>query len=333
MQQPPADSVETFSGEEDERSVALVDPTEYDDRPGYQADFLGPEHRISVPRVTGDRADDAVQVLGGGVELRFWTYSTVMSRTRRIPVLSAGNFDRESKASLARPTAWLLDPRLDVDPAAGRALQVTDDWYKHQNSSGLGRGPFDRGHLTAFENAEWGDDPLRNGTDSFHFTNCAPQASSFNEHKVWRQIEVWAAQQGTSGRVSMFNGAVFDGPPSTPLDNDLFQLNPMNPGTLDPMLQGVAIPKQYFKIAAYVKDGKLAVQSFIATQEGYFAAIDELTEPDEVLSEVELTLYRVPIAYVRHLTSLDFGVLEDDAVTENEAVSEPQMIRELSDLV
>ena len=256
-----------------------------------------------------------------------------MSRSRRLPILSAANFDRNTRQPQQRPTEWILDPRLDEDPSRAKNLQVTDSWYKHQNSAGFGRGPFDRGHLTAFENAVWGDDPLRNGTDTFHFSNCAPQAQKFNEHEAWRGIEVWAAEKGAAGLVSIFNGPVFDAPPSTKREeDDLYELNSFDPGTADPTLQGLAIPKQYFKVAAYVEDGTMKVQAFVVTQESYFEAIGDLQRLDEAISEAELALYRVPIATVTRLTGIDFGVLADEDVVVNEASAEPELVVTCDDL-
>jgi endonuclease G len=318
--------------DENERSEIVTEPADYADRAGFNAGFLGDRHSIAMPRLTGKRVGDVVETVGGGTELRFWTYSSVMSRSRRLPFLSAANFDRNTKQQLRRPTVWMLDPRLNDDPTRAKNLQVSDSWYKHQNSAGLGRGPFDRGHLTAFENATWGDDPLRNGTDTFHFSNCAPQAAAFNEHEVWREIEIWAAERGSSGRVSVFNGPIFDAPPSIKRDDGLHELNPFDRGTPDPALQGLAIPKQYFKVAAYVEQGKLKVQAFAVTQEGYFEAIEDLERLDETISEAELALYRVPIATVAHLTGADFGVLTDPDVVVNEAAAEPELLVTIDDL-
>jgi endonuclease G, mitochondrial len=331
MSDGTAESTPLLGRGEDERSEMSTGPADYDGRPGFDTDFLGDGHFIPLPSVTGAHAADVVEVVGGGSELRFWTYSSVMSRSRRLPFLSAANFDRTTKDQLARPTVWVLDPRLDDDLSRAKNLQVGDSWYKHQNSSGLGRGPFDRGHLTAFENATWGAEPLRNGTDTFHFSNCAPQASAFNEHEVWREIEVWAAGKG-SGAVSIFNGPVFDAPPSAKGEDDLYQLNSFDPGTPDPTLQGIAIPKQFFKVAAYVEDDTLKVQAFVVTQESYFEAIEDLETGEEAISEAELALYRVPIATVIHLTGIDFGVLADEGVVTNEAVAEPELVVTLEDL-
>jgi len=302
-------------------SEFLTDPGDYVNRPGYEPNFLGAEQAVALPTVRGERTSDIANPIGGGVELRFWTYSSVMSRSRRLPFLSAANLDRTTKDSTARPSAWKIDPRLDSDPERSKDLQVTNVWYQHQLPA-VARGPFDRGHLTAFEHAAWGADRLRNGVDTFHFTNCAPQASSFNEHEVWREIEVWAAQRGTSGKVSFFSGPIFDAPPSTPLSDDLFKLNPLDPGVPDPVLNGLRVPKQYYKVVAYVEGGKLVAQALIGTQEGYLDAIPTLA-PEE-LSEKELSLYRVPVSVLQRLTGIDFGILESaDAMRESAAVSQP----------
>ncbi|AFM17721.1 DNA/RNA endonuclease G, NUC1 [Mycolicibacterium chubuense NBB4] len=316
----------------DERSEVSTAPEDYADRPGYDPAFLGAEFCIAMPTLSRERAADALEIVGGGTELRFWTYSSVMSRSRRLPIISAANFDRNSKQQPARPQEWLLDPRLDEDTARAKQRQITDSWYKHQNSAGLGRGPFDRGHLTAFENATWGTEPLRNGTDTFYFSNCAPQVSAFNEHEVWREIEVWAAGKGTAGKLSIFNGPIFDAPQSSKRDDGYYALNPFDPDTADPTLQTVAIPKQYFKVAAYVENRVMKVQSFIVTQEDYFGSIDDFEDWQETLTAAELALYRVPIATVAHLTGLDFGILTSQDVVANEAAAAPELLLTCEDL-
>lgn len=311
-------------------------PSDYADRPGYQATFLGTANVVALPSVVGDRADDVMSIVGGGRELRYWTYSVLMSRSRRLPILSATNFDRNSKTSGKRPDLWRYDPRLDSDPTASASMQTGEAWYAKHSSAVLGTKSFDKGHLTAFENAECGLDPVRNGLDTFHYTNCAPQASAFNEHKIWREIEVWAAAQGESGKLLIFNGCVFDAPISTPLPslgplgNHEFQLNPLGPGSPDPVLGGVAVPKQFFKVAAYPQQVGLTVQSFVVTQEDYLAAeVETLLAPDAA----ELRLYRVPLSVVSHLTGIDFGPLAAETKSLNDVVADDiRLIRSEDDL-
>ena len=309
---------------------------DYVDRPGYDPTFLGVGYEIPLPTVRGARKNDLAAVRGGGHELRYWTYSVLMSRSRKLPVLSAANFDRDSKSGIDRIGAWVPDPRMnDDDRDFG---QVVEQWYRHQNPAGLGRGPFDRGHMTAFENAKWGTEPKRSGIDTFHFTNCAPQAQAFNEHELWREIEVFAAERGT-GKVTLFNGPVYDAPVSTVRPDGDFDLDPFGPSSPDKELNGVGVPKLFFKVAVYVKGGELAVQSFLVTQEGYLDTIENLqpagVDPDdeEALSELELTLYRVPVAMIERLTDLDLGELRlAAAVNEEEAEEGYEIVKSLDDL-
>jgi endonuclease G len=303
------------------------DQDDLSSRPGYQPDFLGAVNVIPLPAIFGVNAGDVLEVVGGGHELRYWTYSVLMSRSRRLPFLSTANYDRNSWAHDRRANVWAYDPRLDESAAVAKSLQVGDTWYEHQNG-GFGRGEFDKGHLTAFENADWGNEHARNGADTFHYTNCAPQAKEFNEHRIWREIEVWAADQGTSGIVSLFNGPIYDAPTSTPLDSGEFRLNPSAASTADPILNGLRIPKQYFKVAAYVQSVGLAVQAFVMTQEGYLPRLRATG-----LTGRELSLYRVPLSVVTHLTGVDFGPLAELSKSINHVVdADLQLIKTVRDL-
>ncbi|HEX4729055.1 MAG TPA: DNA/RNA non-specific endonuclease [Jatrophihabitans sp.] len=283
-------------------------------RPGYRSNFLGASHKVELPGFTPQLQADLATATGGGPELKYWTYSAFVSTSRRLPVLSAANFQRGTAAGVSRATAvWQSDPRLAKPRASSR--QVINSWYKHQPPH-LGHRLFDRGHLTAFENAAWGRQAERNGLDTFFFTNCAPQDPAFNEHAVWRQIETWVATQGDTNKILIFNGPVFDAPPSTPAADGYYQLNPFQPPAADPVLLGVSIPKQYFKVAVYLAGGKLAVQSFVVTQEAYLAQ-DHLSFAGAPPNKRELALYRVPLAVVGHLTGLDFGALAGAAGSVN----------------
>ncbi len=192
---------------------------------------------------------------------------------------------------------------------------------------------FDRGHLTSFDDARWGTEPLRNGLDTFFFTNCAPQSVAFNEHAVWRRIESWAALKGDEGRVLIFNGPIFDGPRSTRLSNGERKLQPDNSRVPDPILQGVAIPKQYFKIVVYREGDRLAAQAFVVTQESYLE--DFGLERREVAQPTpqQLSLYRVPLAVVSRMASVDFDPLAAQVRQVNQLLEDPpQIIRSMDDL-
>src|SRR5262249_55470235 len=265
----------------------------------------GPGATLPLPRLMAERSADLDVLVAGGTELRYWTYSVFMSRSRRLPFLSAANFDRSAQRNSRRPSHWSYDPRLAAEETEARALQLGDDWYSRQDQGRTVVGPFDRGHLTAFENGDWGAEAPRNGVDTFHFTNCAPQAKAFNETKLWRQIEVWAAAQGQSGRVSIFNGPVFDAPISTPRPDGEFNLNPLADSSPDPVIRGVSVPKQFFKVAVYLKSDELAAQCFLVTQEGYLPDARELLGP----TPTQLSIYRVPLTIVMHVTGIDFSYL------------------------
>ena len=202
-----------------------------------------------------------------------------------------------------------------------RPAEFIDLSLAPQNAEAAARSPFDRGHLTAYEHADFGDNAIAAGKDTFHFTNCAPQAWRFNQHRIWRQIERWTADKGT-GRLCFFSGSVFDAPMSELRDDGEFNLMPLGDRAADPVVNEVAVPKQFFKVCAYLVRGRVQVQSFLVTQEDFLlpflgSELDTL----EVTPE-QLRLYRVALSDVTHLTGLDFGPLAEIAETVNAQTAE-----------
>jgi endonuclease G len=213
--------------------------------------------------------------------------------------------------------------------------QVTNTFYDAQPRIG-NKKVFHRGHLVAFENARWGDEPLQAGVDSFHFTNCAPQWGEFNAMDLWRNLEAWATARssatGRSQKATMFSGCVFDAPLSSkPRPDELaLETDPEDAAErwmlnldgaahpdlelADPLGEGVEgtvrVPKQFFKVLVWRQAGRLTVEAFILTQEGWLAAL----APRRALREAapalpsHLLVYQVDLRDLERLTGLDFGL-------------------------
>ena len=274
--------------------------SDFADRKGYDPTFLGSGFAIPLPTVTGPTKQKVLTLADGGTELRYGTYTVVMHRERRLALFSAANLDRSTQGGTEREgITWRLDPRLATKATDNRALQIGAKFYEDN--------PFDKGHLTRFADTSWGPRKVRNGEDSFHFPNCAPQHEDFNQNEagegLWFRLEDWVVNTFDVDRLCIFNGPVFDAPKSKRAADD-WKLQPGGPRSADPTFAGVAVPKQFFKVAAYVLDGKLAAQAFIVTQEDLLQDVDGL---EEELEARELRLYRVPVSVIKRLTGLDFG--------------------------
>ncbi len=91
---------------------------------------------------------------------------------------------------------------------------------------------FDRGHLVRREDPNWGPTAGVANRDTFHFTNCAPQLSAFNQ-RTWLSLEDYIL---TNTRRIGKRASVFTGP--------VFRQN-------DPVYRDVAIPLAYWKVVAF----------------------------------------------------------------------------------
>lgn len=299
-----------------------IDQSNYAQRNGYMPDFLGVP--VPLPRVTGAAAKDVLKAGAGGV-LNYWNYSVIFNKRRRLAFVSAANVDT-SKGRGNRDAdgdAWYKDTRVEK-VAAG--MQLGNEFYGRQArfEADRARNPFDRGHLSRRSDLQWGDDDQeakRNGDDSFHFTNCAPQHWAFNQNAkasgIWFRLEVFAASKLTDDpRISLFNGPVFDAPLSKPGADGRLRLDPTGPRHKDGTFGGVAIPKLFFKVIAFRRGDRAVAVAFVVSQEALLASIDRYypteSAKNAVLTDEEVRLYRVPLDQLRKLTSLNFRGLVDD---------------------
>ena len=73
----------------------VIKPDEdYDNRPGFDAEFLGV--RVPLPKLDNTIAQLAAPVRGGGTELKYYNYSVIMNAKRRMAFVSAVNLDAQA---------------------------------------------------------------------------------------------------------------------------------------------------------------------------------------------------------------------------------------------
>ncbi len=224
---------------------SLVFDPDYPRRPGYQPGFLGT--RVPLPTVVAARraelytvadyrahhaADRTAPTLdladqdgAQPLELTYHHYSLVLNKRFRMAMFTASNVDhgdaqredRRGRAEFGGET-WRFDPRVP------RALQLgNDDIY----------GPakrVDRGHIVRREDNGWGAAGRATefaNSDTYHWTNCAPQHEAFNQDNpsdksgrsiyqgtglrgLWGQFEGALAQQIEAGgdQAILFAGPV-----------------------------------------------------------------------------------------------------------------------------
>lgn len=314
--------------------AVVIDQNTYDQRPGYRPTFLG-EAALRIPLPTlKDPARRKLLVPVKGQprgELKYWNYSVLLHKARKLAFLSAVNVDASQRPETAgrEGDRWYVDTRVDA------RLQLDQSFYGSQRSfeAKLDRtlNPFDRGHLTRRLDAQWGrDDSLatRNGNDSFHFTNCAPQHWRFNQGaKRWLGLEDHVVSRFAGGqRASVFNGPVFDAPVSKMSPDGRLRPSLLGASHKDPTFGGIAIPKLYFKIVACARGNQtLGVAAFLMSQEDLLRTVGRRLKglppaPNEALTDDEARLYQVRVRDIERITGLDFGPLAGSDTLAEEAM-------------
>jgi endonuclease G len=236
------------------------------DRGGYAEAFL---NRFVVPWPTVDEALAAdVQQL----RLDYTHFSVTMSRSRRLALYVGANIDGGQHVDIIRSNdAWAYDGRLPISAQVGDALYT---------NNGL-----DRGHLVRRQDPNWGDAASTANADTFHFTNCSPQMSGFNQ-KTWLELEDYILDntQRWKARATVFTGPV--------LADD------------DRVYRGVKIPKAFWKVVAYLSDdGKPSASAYMIDQSRELGQLD--------LMFGQLRTYQRSVIQIERLTGIRFANLAD----------------------
>lgn len=244
----------------------VTDARELQDRGGYADDFLS-RFRVPWPTVDAALADDVQPV-----RLDYTHFSITMSRSRRLARYVGVNIDGGQHVDVVRRNdSWAYDGRLPLD------AQVGDELYAN---NGL-----DRGHLVRRQDPNWGDAAATANLDTFHFTNCSPQMSGFNQ-KTWLELEDYILDntQRWKQRASVFTGPV--------LAED------------DRVYRGVKIPRAFWKVVAYLSDdGKPSASAYMLDQSRELGQLDLVFGP--------LRTYQRSVIQIEQLTGLRFANLAD----------------------
>jgi endonuclease G len=253
-------------------------------RKGYQADFLGAGPLAAPLPALGARAADVAPVSDDpcGV-LKYQHFSVIQSASRRLPMLTAVNIDGARRVALKRKGDWKLDGRLSADHQIGDALYAAN--------------PLDKGHMVRRLDPGWGvkAEAQRAETDTFHYTNAAPQHERLNQ-RDWVGLEDYILQNAATRG---FRASVFTGPVFRETDRRL----KAQPGAED-----VPIPEEFWKIAVMVRadTGALSATGYVLS---HGPMIRDLTEAAFVYGEYRT--YQVRIDRIEQATGFDFGALRD----------------------
>jgi len=249
---------------------ARVTPaSELEGRSGYSGDFLGD---FVVPWPSASSADDVFPVGTPGNRLDYTHFSVSMSRSRRIALYVGVNIEGGSSVEIVRSQdAWAYDGRLPVEVEA----QIGDELYRDNL--------LDRGHLVRRQDPNWGAESQAANQDTFHFTNCSPQMSAFNQ-KTWLELEdfILGNTRRWKERATVFTGPV--------LRSD------------DPLYRGVQIPRAFWKVVAFLgDDGKPSASAYVIDQTRELGKLE--------LMFGALRTYRRSVTQIEALTGIGFGEL------------------------
>src|SRR5690349_4982498 len=94
----------------------ITDPEVFAGRNGYNPDFLN-GWGIVLPTPTGSRREDVCELKrgGDGFELAYRNFSVIMSKSRRLPILTAANISGSEARRVPRISTWSFDGRLDKE--------------------------------------------------------------------------------------------------------------------------------------------------------------------------------------------------------------------------
>ncbi|SDI05145.1 endonuclease G [Actinokineospora alba] len=265
---------------------------------GFDPGFLSVP--LAVPELDPAVRDDAVAV-DGSTRVDYTHFSLTMSRTRKFAYWVAWNVDGGGLKKISRTgIPFVKDPRLPAGVQAG------DELYRDNR--------LDRGHLARRADLLWGslDEARQANRDSFFFTNITPQMDDFNQsarNGLWGRLEdaVFADVDVDDLKVSIFGGPVF--------------------GADDRVFRSVAIPREFWKVIAFVEGGTLRASAFLLTQN-----LDQL----ETLDLDEFRVYQVSVADLEARTSVrlpDAVRAADTVPVRPEAAGPPAPLSSLSDIV
>jgi endonuclease G len=246
------------------------------DEAGFDRNHL-PGAVVELPTAASPAVGADIRPTTAGDPVRRCThFSLALSASRRLCRWVAWNIDGAAKVSTTGDAR-----HFDFDPAYAPGDQIGGDLYV--------KNPLDQGHIAAFSDVSWGppDVAALARRESCFFTNITPQLDSFNRSDlkgIWGQLENEIAKENkvAGDKLSELGGPILG-------DDDL-------------EFHGVLVPREFWKIVAYVEDGTLRAKAFRLTQK-------DLDGKLGLLPLEEFRIYQQPVAEIAQEVGLDFGAL------------------------
>lgn len=259
-------------------------PDVFKGRNGYVSGFLS-GWAIELPQPKS-MTDVTKLTHGTGHVLAYENFSVIMSKSRRMPMLTAVNIDGTQSQRIPRISVWSFDGRIKENEQWGDAL-----YYQNE---------LDRGHMVRREDPVWGANAKTANKDTFHFTNSCPQMAGVNQ-KTWVGLENYVLSHARADgmKVSVFTGPYFS--------------------KTDMAYRDALIPKAFWKVVAIVKDdGTPSATAYKVSQE------KELSDLEFVYAGYKT--FQISIRSVTRDSGIDFSALEPyDGFSQYERTSEVEL--------
>jgi endonuclease G len=269
--------------------VVTSDAGAFRGRVGYRDNFLT-GFAVPLPDTTAIAEEVLPVPESDDSRLDYEHFSIVMSKSRRLALFTAVNIDGSASVSVPRGgDPWAFDGRIPEEAQVGDELYANND--------------FDRGHLVRREDPNWGPTASIANRDTFHFTNCPPQLSVFNQ-RSWLGLEdyILANTRRVGERATVFTGPVFR--------------------QTDPVYRGIAIPLAYWKVVAFIhNDGRPSASAYLIDHDVDLGA--------QSLLFGAFKTYQRSVSSIEGLTSLDFGSLHQFDGFSNEEEATGKIVRVL----
>ncbi|MET0783400.1 MAG: DNA/RNA non-specific endonuclease [Leifsonia flava] len=250
---------------------------------GFDPNFLAVP--VPFPAPAAVESETAASVEAESALLDYVHFTVDLDRERRLARATGVNIDGSAIVDVPRGDDWRFDERIPAEWQTGPAVYANND--------------LDRGHLVRRRDPVWGPDAETAESDTFHFTNAAPQAAPFNQGKeLWLGLEdhVFAFASVNELKLSVFTAPVL--------------------GPDDPPYRGIRIPLRFWKVVAWVSTTDAALELCAA---GFILDQSALVRDHEaermlrVAGEPPLLgpyrTFQVPIADIAAATGLELDEL------------------------
>lgn len=185
--------------------------SKYKNWKGYDEGFLDGQ-KIPIPTLDKSLTKDlSVNLDTKETIFNYIYYSSVHSKSRRMPYFTASNISREHWVAVERKGVFTPDDRL------AKNEQLSTSIYSQLNKKHPEKNKkVDKGHLTRREDVQWNqnknsDKALEAAKATFFYTNACPQHHQLN-NEIWKYLEDAVLIRGRSKKplkATVFTGPVF----------------------------------------------------------------------------------------------------------------------------